>query len=154
MHDQYNRTGPYGSDRYPSLLIFRSEVALRESVRIIENEHGRFKTNIVLAKVLPILLFIPFKSHRLVATKTEYSLYLMLSIQLYVQSPAAGSIARHGRYENPTLSQPRRCSTSYLPALRVNSALGNGSWARRCRCGVAQSCQWLAGGAMPSLFIL
>jgi len=65
MHDQQNRTGAYGSDRYPSLLIFRSEVALRKRVGIIENEHGCFKANIVFAKVLPVLLFIPFKSHSL-----------------------------------------------------------------------------------------
>jgi hypothetical protein len=51
MDDQQNRTGAYGSNRYPSLFIFRSEVALRESVGIIENKHGRFETNVVLAKV-------------------------------------------------------------------------------------------------------
>jgi len=63
MHDEQNRTRPYGPNRYPSLLIFKSEVTLRKSIGIIENEHGRFKANIVLAKVLSILLLIPFKSH-------------------------------------------------------------------------------------------
>jgi hypothetical protein len=63
MHDEQNRTRPYGPNRYPSLLIFKSEVTLRKGIGIIENEHGRFKANIVLAKVLPILLLIPFKSH-------------------------------------------------------------------------------------------
>ena len=95
MDDQQNRTGAYGSNGYPPPLIFRTEVALGKSIGIIENEHCRFKTNIVLAKVLPVLLFIPFKSHRLVATKTEYSLYLRLSIQLYVQSPAEGFSGSH-----------------------------------------------------------
>jgi hypothetical protein len=132
MHDQQNRTGPYGSNRYPSLFIFRSEVALRESVGIIENEHGRFKTNVVLAKVLPVLLFIPFKSHRLVAPKTEYSLYLRLSIQLYVQPLAAGSIAppqsrvfilftpRHFDCETPSPSI-RQDSVSPLADICVSS---------------------------------
>src|SRR5580700_5363846 len=63
MDDQQNRAGAYGSN-----LIFRSEVALGQSIGIIENEHGRLKANIVLAKVLPVFLFIPLKSHNLVAT--------------------------------------------------------------------------------------
>jgi hypothetical protein len=65
MDDQQNRAGAYGSN-----LIFRSEVALGQSIGIIENEHGRLKANIVLAKVLPVFLFIPLKSHNLVATTT------------------------------------------------------------------------------------
>jgi hypothetical protein len=36
---------------------------LCDSVRIIENENSRFKANIVLAKVLPVLVLIPFKSY-------------------------------------------------------------------------------------------
>lgn len=68
MDDQQNRTGAYGSNGYPPHLL--SEVALGKSIGIIENEHGRFKANIVLAKVLPVFLFIPLKSHNLVATKT------------------------------------------------------------------------------------
>lgn len=84
MHDQENRTGPYCSNRYPSLLIFRSEVALRKSEGIIEDEHGRFKANIVLAKVCAVFLFIPYKSHKLVTTKTEYDLLSSVSIHLYV----------------------------------------------------------------------
>ena len=84
MHDQEDRTGPYGSNRYPALLIVRSEVPLRKSVGIIENEHGRFKANIVLAKVCAVFLFIPFKSHELVATNTEYGLLSPVSIHVYV----------------------------------------------------------------------
>ena len=84
MDDQQNRTGAYGPDGYPPLLIFRSEVALGKSIGIIENEHGRFKANIVPAKVLPVFLFIPLKSHNLVATTTAYGLFLQVSIHLYV----------------------------------------------------------------------
>jgi hypothetical protein len=51
MDDQQNRTWAYGSKGYPPLLIFRSEVTLGKSIGIIENEHGRFKANIVLPKV-------------------------------------------------------------------------------------------------------
>ena len=84
MDDQQNRTGAYGSNGYPPLLIFRSEVALGKSIGIIKNELGRFKANIVLAKVLPVFLFIPLKSHNLVATTTAYGLFLHVSIHLYV----------------------------------------------------------------------
>jgi hypothetical protein len=88
MDDQQNRTGAYGSNGYPPLLIFRSEVALGKSIGIIENEHGRFKANIVLAKVLPVFLFIPLKSHNPVAATTAYGLFLCVSIHLYVHRPA------------------------------------------------------------------
>jgi hypothetical protein len=48
---------------------------LGKSIGIIEHEHGRFKANIVLAKVLPVFLFTPLKSHNLVATATAYGLF-------------------------------------------------------------------------------
>jgi len=63
MHNQKNRAWPYRSNRYPSFLVLKSEIALSDSVRIIENENSRFKANIVLAKVLTVLVLIPFKSH-------------------------------------------------------------------------------------------
>jgi len=76
MDDQQNRTADYGSNGYPPLFIFRSEVALGKSIGIIENEHGRFKANIALAKVLPVFLLIPLRSQNLVATTTAYGLFL------------------------------------------------------------------------------
>jgi hypothetical protein len=100
MDDQQNRTGAYGSNGYPPLL-FRSEVALGKSIGIIENEHGRFKANIVLAKVLPVFLFIPLKSHNLVATTTAYGLFLHMSIHLYVHRPAIRAGASKQRKSNP-----------------------------------------------------
>ena len=42
-HRCAGRTGLYGSNRYPSLFIFRSEVALRESVGIIEKRAWPFQ---------------------------------------------------------------------------------------------------------------
>jgi len=86
MDDQQNRTGAYGSNGYAPLLIFRSEVALSKSIGIVENAHGRFKANIVFAKVLPVFLLIPLKSHNLVATTTAYGLFLHVSIRLYVHA--------------------------------------------------------------------
>jgi hypothetical protein len=107
MDDQQNRTGAYGSNGYPPLLIFRSEVALGKSIGIIENEHGRFKANIVLAKALPVFLFIPFKSHNPVATTTAYGLFLHVSIHLYVHRP---------QYEPGGLSPFHRpCSPRSVP---------------------------------------
>jgi hypothetical protein len=41
----------------------------------------------VLAKVLPVFLFIPLKSHNLVATTTAYGLFPQVSIHLYVHHP-------------------------------------------------------------------
>jgi len=107
MDDQQNRTGAYGSNGYPPLLIFRSEVALGKSIGIIENEHGRFKANIVLAKALPVFLFIPFKSRNPVATTTAYGLFLHVSIHLYVHGP---------QYEPGGLSPFHRpCSPRSVP---------------------------------------
>ncbi len=97
MHDQENRTGPYGSNCYPSLLIVRSEVALRKSVGIIENEHGRFKANIVLAKVCAVFLFIPFKSHKLVANQDRIC-HSVADVNTFVRiSPGNTNRANHHR---------------------------------------------------------
>ncbi len=62
MNDQQNRTRPYGSDRYPTFLIL-SDVTLRNRVGIVENENGSFKANVVLAKILAVLVLIPYESH-------------------------------------------------------------------------------------------
>ena len=62
MNDQQNRTRPYGSDRYPTFLIL-SDVTLRNRVGIVENENGSFKANIVLAKILAVLVLIPYELH-------------------------------------------------------------------------------------------
>ena len=48
MNDQWNRALPYGSDCYPSIFLFDSEITLCNSVGVVKNENGRFKSNIVL----------------------------------------------------------------------------------------------------------
>ena len=63
MNDQQNRTRPYGSNRYPAFLVVKGAVALCNGVRIVENENGSFKANIVLAKILAVLVLIPYESH-------------------------------------------------------------------------------------------
>jgi hypothetical protein len=63
VHNEQNRTRPYGSNRYPPFFSFKRQIALGESVRVVENQNGCFKPDVVLAKVLPILAVIPFKSH-------------------------------------------------------------------------------------------
>jgi len=107
MDDQQNRTGTHGSNGYPPLFIFRREVAFRRCLGIIENEHGRFKANIVLAKVLAVFLFIPLKSHNLVAITTAYGLFLQMSIYLYVHRPRF-SHASHADVFGRTRSQTSR----------------------------------------------
>jgi hypothetical protein len=55
----------------------------------------------VLAKVLPVFLFIPLKSHNLVATTTAYGLFLYVSIHLYVHRLAIRAGASKQRKSNP-----------------------------------------------------
>lgn len=62
MDNQENRARSYGSDCDPAFLIVTSVVAVRNSIRIVENENGSFKADIVLAKILPALFLIPFNS--------------------------------------------------------------------------------------------
>jgi hypothetical protein len=50
-------------DRYPTFLILESDVTLRNRVGIVENENGGFKANIMLAKILAVLVLIPYESH-------------------------------------------------------------------------------------------
>jgi hypothetical protein len=47
----------------PTVLIRKSDVTLRNRVAVVENQNGSFKANIMLAKVLAVLVLIPFKSH-------------------------------------------------------------------------------------------
>jgi hypothetical protein len=82
-----------------------SSVALGKSIGIIENEHDRFKANIVLAKVLPVFLFIPLKSHDLVATATAYGLFLRDVITFVHTSPG---ITGRGSKLNPRLHRLHR----------------------------------------------
>jgi hypothetical protein len=71
VHDEQNRTSPNSSDRYPTLFCFKGQITLSKGVRVVENQNSRFKTNVVLAKVLPVLAIIPFKSHGRLRTIKE-----------------------------------------------------------------------------------
>ncbi len=48
---------------YPTFLILKSDVSLRNRLGIAENESGSFKENIVLAKILAVLALTPYESH-------------------------------------------------------------------------------------------
>jgi len=63
MDDQQDRSRSYRADGYPSLLIVCVVVSSRNRVRIIENENGSLKANVVLAQVLAVLILVPRKSH-------------------------------------------------------------------------------------------
>jgi hypothetical protein len=109
MGDQQNRAGAYGSN-----LIFRSEVALGQSIGIIENEHGRFKANIVLAKVLPV--FCSSHSNRITWSppRQHKAFFLNVSIHLYVHRPdssRAGHAHGFGRARSQTSKVPERFHT-------------------------------------------
>ncbi|OLB89806.1 MAG: hypothetical protein AUI12_01345 [Acidobacteria bacterium 13_2_20CM_2_57_6] len=56
MDNQKDRTRFDGANRYPALLVVGAVVALGHSVRIVEDQNGSLKANIVLAKVLAVLV--------------------------------------------------------------------------------------------------
>ena len=63
MDDQQDRSRSYRTDSYPALLIVGVIVSQRYRVRIIENENGSLKANVVFAQVLAVLVLVPRKSH-------------------------------------------------------------------------------------------
>lgn len=63
MNDEKNRARSDRSDRYPSFLVVEVLVTLRDCVWVVKNKNGSFKTNVVLAKLLPALAVVPLKSH-------------------------------------------------------------------------------------------
>jgi hypothetical protein len=54
-------------------MIRMGAVALCNGVRIVENENGNFKANIMLAKVWPVLGLVSFKAHGRVTAKNTAS---------------------------------------------------------------------------------
>ena len=83
VDNQQDRARSDGSDGYPAFLIRKSIVTLRNCIGIIENENGSLKPNIMLAKVLAVLVFIPSESHTN-GDDTAYLLDLTVSIRVYV----------------------------------------------------------------------
>ncbi len=63
MDNQENRTWSYGTNRYPAFLLVKGGVTLSNRARVVKDENRSFEANIVLAKVLPVLGLVPFKSH-------------------------------------------------------------------------------------------
>jgi hypothetical protein len=60
MVDQWNRTGSYGSNRYPWFLFAIGIVALSKGVRIIiKDKNGGRKVNIMFPMILPVLGYRP-----------------------------------------------------------------------------------------------
>ena len=103
MNDQQNRTRPYGSDRYPTFLIL-SDVTLRNRVGIVENENGSFKANIVLAKILAVLVLIPYESHS--RSRQDTITDAMKNVNTFVRTWIQGGapIPRHRRWVSAALS--------------------------------------------------
>jgi hypothetical protein len=83
---------------------------LRNSVGIAENENGSFKTNVMRAKVLPVLVLIPFKSHSWVAAKTLYPTGLWMSIHLYIHDCVGENSRFHST--DPTNSKEGKSVTN------------------------------------------
>ena len=111
MNDQQNRTRPYGSDRYPTFLIL-SDVTLRNRVGIVENEYGSFKPNIVLAKILAVLVLIPYESHS--KSRQDTMTDAMKNVNTFVRTWIQGGapIPRHRRWVRVPPSPPPRLGRS------------------------------------------
>lgn len=84
-----------------------------KNIGIIENEYGRFKANIVLAKVWPVFVFIPLKSHSLIATTTAYGLFLRASVHLYVHYPAISAGGQQATENRTPVESPVSQSCCY-----------------------------------------
>ena len=63
MYDQQNRARPDSSNRYPAFVILEGKVTLGDGIGIVEDKRRGLKADIMLTKVPPVLVFVPFKSH-------------------------------------------------------------------------------------------
>src|SRR5438445_8907810 len=81
MDNQENRTWSDGANRYPAFLLVKGGVTLRNRARVVKDENRSFKANIVLAKVLAVLVLVPFKSHAGSGTETAYLSKSKMSIR-------------------------------------------------------------------------
>jgi hypothetical protein len=63
MDHEENRTESYGPNSYPAFFVIGRIVTLRKGKRVVEDENGSFKADIVLAEILPVLVFIPLETH-------------------------------------------------------------------------------------------
>ena len=63
MNDQQDRARSDRSNGYPAFLVSKGIIPLGEGIGIIENKNRGFKSNIMLAKVLAVLVLIQCKSH-------------------------------------------------------------------------------------------
>jgi hypothetical protein len=62
--DHYkDRSRPNSPNRYPSFLVVKCLIPLRDCEWIVEGQSRGLKANVVLAKVPPVLGFVPFESH-------------------------------------------------------------------------------------------
>src|SRR5438445_1643095 len=108
MKDQENRTRPYGSDRYPTFLILKNDVTLRNRVGIVENENGNFKANIVLVKILAVVVLIPDESHS--KSRQDSISVEMKCVSTFVLTsltPGGTQILYHGTWVRVLPSPPR-----------------------------------------------
>jgi hypothetical protein len=81
MNHQKYRTRRDGSNRYPAFFLFNGIVTLRNGKRIVKDENGSFKTDIVFVEILPILVFIPLEARVQRAT-----LYNLAAVILFVNT--------------------------------------------------------------------
>jgi hypothetical protein len=63
VYDQQNRARPDSSNCYPAFFILECQVALGDGIGIVEDKRRGLKADIMLAKVPPVLVLRPFKSH-------------------------------------------------------------------------------------------
>src|SRR5713101_600132 len=94
MDNQEDRTCSYGTNRYPAFFLVKGGVTLRNRARVVKDENRSFEANIVLAKVLAVLVLVPFKFAWQPATKTAYPRKSGMSIRFVRTSYRPGRLHR------------------------------------------------------------
>src|SRR5271165_761339 len=63
VDDEKYHSWSNGSQDVPALFVLQERVALRQNIRIIENESRSLEADIMLQQVPLVLSFVPFKTH-------------------------------------------------------------------------------------------
>lgn len=103
MDNQENRSRTDGSHRDPTLFLVQDWtecwVGLRDGPRIVENEYGSFKTNIMLAKVLAIFALVPFESHGSSSFQVRITIEGLL-VNIFVRTLTNASLRAESAHHN------------------------------------------------------
>src|SRR5437667_7955340 len=96
MNDQEDRARSDRSNGYPAFLVSKGIIPLGEGIGIIENKNSAFKSNIMLARVLAVLVLIPCKSH---SEQGQYSIAREIgNVNTFVRTDRPVNFSAHRLY--------------------------------------------------------